>query len=1531
MGKENTRGNHQPYWYESFVGLLYVIDLFDDNSDVESVEFQSIETQKLDDVVVTYKDNKIECIQVKSTEKKDTIGFETLVNKYLEDWSKEWKELKDTKKEVNVTLFSNRRISDEWEGSEIAGRYTRPRLDEFWKHIEDQIEKITKIGEIKMPCEKKWDTAWGEWLEKIKHLNDGKLDLRLDFMRSFQLKLEQEDYLELEDKILEIISTKYNIDSLLAQKFLNDLKAALSNWTTIDGKKKYGNTVTKELVLRTVNQEERYSANNHNIPYNENFFMSRERYVKDIIDEIKTTDKRVMFLKGAPGTGKTTIISYMAYMNSIDFRFYSYKPFNLDSNDPGHELNKSRDLWSDLYYQIKEYIVTNIRDIKEFKLIPYVEWIKQESLKYEVLRLLKQLALKKEQRVVIAIDGIDHAARGEDIDNFLKSFISPDIIPNNVFFLVTGQPEYKEYPNWLLDERFAIQKSMMNITIEDIRQLYLSSDINKKIFDENIFIDIIKHKVYGNTLSAIYAVKEAEQCSDMEKFNRRLSERNLEYNVENYYSTIWGYCLSNINERIRDTIDIQLSTIFSVSPKGITISLLKDIFDKHNLNEDQWSETLERLRPLVSKFKESYYIDINDVKVYLNRRVNQLYDQEKVNEVIQKLANYYLSSKKQLYEKHYTAFKILKRIENEKIFMTFFDIEFALEAITINQSRFDLREQVNYVIEKAYNLRQWDILFNVFHVLRVLEQSKKTVEWYGNKYIDDKCGNEYLYTEICRYPNLLDYSFINKIFKDAENLFWNNKLNRAHRLLNKYFENKTFEEITAIFTNKGINEKDFSMRFRERIFDIGRICRYCEFIIKIDKQLTELSQNEKRFMEFFTNGWLEASKDFENISQEITFKMPMLMKEELLNYLYKLDEFDHWKTIFGFIKKLVEKELSISYTPILLQLGAWLIQKGEIDLFDEVFKSQLMYTDIINGIKKISIIESNNKKIKLLAFCNFAYIFGFNNWELLIDDKLIKCYYEHLKYEEICLLTCLLNLNYHYGNLFSRINSLKENQDTIEFKEDLQSLLSRDGIYTIWINTDPFVKDAIFKLIDFSQQCGRNFEKEVFEQFVRKIDSLSENIQWSLLFSKDLCIFLIDRGENSKVIEYIRSVSNTSSYIWKINKSNRDCIVSELLYCGKKINIENEYIEYLKEWSKWFSISYIDDREYILYDLYDFLELLLRNTPEKWKDYFSSVLNLSKTISMIGSDDTKLMIDVEIATAAMNCSKNDLWNFINNMDDEGSYLLYVLNRVIVDFLDNQCITGVSQKSLSIDDLIFIWDYIYKNSDDDSNSQSELYRLKESIVNYLVRFNLWDSQIKRFTNINSVNDRLAQLSKVNNVEKIEKTYEEIISYINDQRERKYPDWRGCIDLIDYVEKYRPKTMKEDINQIISFTKIKFNTYSIVNTDIEDIYNRVFRFIDDEMKWDIIYFHVIDTLKNIESYDSWLSYIAGNLSKLLIMKSNEFKIEDLEKQIKLIIEMHERILTGNFRCNYLMENKIEFKNCACNNWKEFLECVYRKNIS
>ena len=47
-----TAGRHDPYWYESFVGLIEVVEMLDPASGIESVTLQAYDVKGWDDVVV---------------------------------------------------------------------------------------------------------------------------------------------------------------------------------------------------------------------------------------------------------------------------------------------------------------------------------------------------------------------------------------------------------------------------------------------------------------------------------------------------------------------------------------------------------------------------------------------------------------------------------------------------------------------------------------------------------------------------------------------------------------------------------------------------------------------------------------------------------------------------------------------------------------------------------------------------------------------------------------------------------------------------------------------------------------------------------------------------------------------------------------------------------------------------------------------------------------------------------------------------------------------------------------------------------------------------------------------------------------------------------------------------------------------------------------------------------------------------------------------------------------------------------------
>ena len=68
-----------PYWYEWSVGEQQIINMLNEDNNIDFVELQANVGLGLDDVVVTYSDGRVVCIQVKHTRADDTLTFADLV------------------------------------------------------------------------------------------------------------------------------------------------------------------------------------------------------------------------------------------------------------------------------------------------------------------------------------------------------------------------------------------------------------------------------------------------------------------------------------------------------------------------------------------------------------------------------------------------------------------------------------------------------------------------------------------------------------------------------------------------------------------------------------------------------------------------------------------------------------------------------------------------------------------------------------------------------------------------------------------------------------------------------------------------------------------------------------------------------------------------------------------------------------------------------------------------------------------------------------------------------------------------------------------------------------------------------------------------------------------------------------------------------------------------------------------------------------------------------------------------------------
>src|SRR5258708_4141694 len=135
MSRSSQPGLHDPYWYEAIVGLRYVVDLLDPESNLVGVTFQQPSVEGLDDVVAVYNDGRRAGVQVKHTRVDAPLTFNDMVRardgvSLLRKLTRGWATLSAGDVQCSTRLFSNRRLADEQTRAD-----TQPALAAFWRAL----------------------------------------------------------------------------------------------------------------------------------------------------------------------------------------------------------------------------------------------------------------------------------------------------------------------------------------------------------------------------------------------------------------------------------------------------------------------------------------------------------------------------------------------------------------------------------------------------------------------------------------------------------------------------------------------------------------------------------------------------------------------------------------------------------------------------------------------------------------------------------------------------------------------------------------------------------------------------------------------------------------------------------------------------------------------------------------------------------------------------------------------------------------------------------------------------------------------------------------------------------------------------------------------------------------------------------------------------------------------------------------------------------------------------------------------------
>ena len=322
---------------------------------------------------------------------------------------------------------------------------------------------------------------------------------------------------------------------------VNSLLAKLNEWSTSKRERQeiYREDVYNALCISSVN-----------IPPYELYpekpiFPSREVFAEKFLKCIQSSDKKMFFLQGLPGSGKTNFVSYLAQLENsiVDFRFYTYLPVNKElpsfSDDEGYYTGDF--LWHSILTQLKKYFEKHNMLYKlNFPLV--YNYLSVTEMKEIALKYLQEYAKLMGRTCYLFIDGLDHAARSRNVHHsFLSQLPLPNEINGDVKIVLVGQPINDKYPHQLINNDRVEYISLPTLEEPDIIMLLSKEHIEVPKIDTTVLaksiIDVVGNNAL-NVLFAIYEVKRMQAAYSFDSIIRCLQERKLNCQIDRYYDWI---------------------------------------------------------------------------------------------------------------------------------------------------------------------------------------------------------------------------------------------------------------------------------------------------------------------------------------------------------------------------------------------------------------------------------------------------------------------------------------------------------------------------------------------------------------------------------------------------------------------------------------------------------------------------------------------------------------------------------------------------------------------------------------------------------------------------------------------------------------------------------------------------------------------------------------------------------------------------------------------------------------------------------
>ncbi|WP_407309835.1 hypothetical protein [Desulfosporosinus sp. SB140] len=744
-----TPGIGDPYWFEWYVGLKHVIEMLNPDLGIECVIFQHPSYNTIDDVVVEYKDGtKKICYQVKheiATSIQHNLTFGKLLEKDKDNPSSKclldaifsgWIKASNTgERAIKPILFTNRNL-----GTSRAGRtfndhkYSAYPIDKFLSSLNQSLEGISDYTKLSF-ADDDLTTQWKEMCNALCVTNAGDI---VPFIKELSVQGNQLGLEDMEQSLISALAEAFSCSKGMASELFGKLVFALRLWTT---SRRSDERVTIEDIYSTLGTEEDINESQHRLAPPYPFFESRQAFCKELEQQIATTNKKVVFISGDPGSGKTSTISYLQSTTNFFFlRYHTFRPISPEQHfynvDAG--MCSSENLWGTLLIQLRQKLKGKLA---QYSVPVNNKLLTVEMMRSHVCRLLGILAensIVQNKCVYVCIDGIDHAARANSGVSFLTSLPLPSEIPNGVCFVIVGQPSaiyQAQYPIWLSNDDVE-RVDMPKLCVNDIKQLILSSVPRFETVADGL-ASFIFQCTEGNNLSTVFAIEEIKEIGSLNDAIAKLSASGITSDVQQYYSHIWNHMKSEI-------LNMGLPAVLPESIVACPILLMNGHVQARILaralpyavNENDWKLILNKLYPLIVPCGEDgeYSLFHNDFRVFLMGIISGYH--ERYEEIALALAEDLLRNDEGLLT-YVNAIPLLKCANKTNLIPQYFTSSFVINALAEGISKQRLDDFAHLSYKAACSNHDMEGYINTYLAVKSLYQHMRYFEYYGREYTSD--------------------------------------------------------------------------------------------------------------------------------------------------------------------------------------------------------------------------------------------------------------------------------------------------------------------------------------------------------------------------------------------------------------------------------------------------------------------------------------------------------------------------------------------------------------------------------------------------------------------------------------------------------------------------------------------------------------------------------------------------------------------------------------------------------------------------